>query len=145
MSKSQSRIFSWLQYFPYTVYVRKVKNESPPPFYFPNIYYVKKVLQSWKNLTLRIWLTNTFRGLLDSFMLFLWLCAVCVRVNTIASKRCIRLRSNLGWVLLVTIEQTLLILMTVGCIVFFFFFFFQEYKEEFLYITTYGFNFFKGF
>ena len=48
-------------------------------FYFPNIYYVRKVLQSWKNSTLRFWRIYTFWGLENSFMLFSsWSMYVCV-------------------------------------------------------------------
>ena len=44
---------------------------------------------------------------------------VCIWVNTITSKRCIRLSSNLVWKLQVAIWRTLLILVSVGCIVFY--------------------------
>ena len=58
---------------------------------------------------------------------------VCMRVNKIASKRCIRLSSNLVGTLKVTIGQTMLILVNIGGIIFL-----QEYKNEFSYITAYG-------
>ena len=100
-------------------------------FYFPNTYYVRKVLQSTNYSTLRFWYIDIFWGLLNSFMLFLWWCMcmyvrVCVRVctyaciwvNRIASKRCIRLSSNLVCILQVNVGRTLLILMNIGCIVF---------------------------
>ena len=44
---------------------------------------------------------------------------VCMRVNTIASKQCIRLSSNLVCILQVAVRRTLLILMNIGCIVFY--------------------------
>ena len=49
-------------------------------FYFPIIYYVRKILQSWKNSTLRFRNIYTFWGLLNSFKLFLRWC-VCVYVS----------------------------------------------------------------
>ena len=63
---------------------------------------------------------------------------VCMGVNTIASKRCIRLSSNLVCMLQVAVGRTLLISVNIGCIVFL-----QEYKKEFWYITAYGVNSFK--
>ena len=89
-------------------------------YYFPNIYYLKKVLQSWKNSTLRFWNIYMFWGLLDVFMQFLRLCMyVCMCVCVRMSKLCIRLSSDLECVLQVTIGETLLILVNAGWIFFF--------------------------
>ena len=63
---------------------------------------------------------------------------MCVRVNTLASKRWIRLSSNLVCELQVTVGRTLLILVNVGYMEIL-----QEYKKEFLYIVAYGVKFFK--
>ena len=92
----------------------------------------------------------TFSGLLNSFMLFLKAMYVCIYVcvcmwlcmceNTIASKRCIWLNSDLVCILQVTVGRNLLISVNIGWIVFL-----QEYKKEFLYVKAYGVKFFKVF
>ena len=97
-------------------------------YYFPNIFSVRKVLSSEKNSALRFWRLYTFWGLRNSFMLFSRWCmhvcvyvrmCMCMCVNTIASKRCIRLRSNWICMLQVAVGRILLILVKIGCIVFF--------------------------
>ena len=51
---------------------------------------------------------------------------VCMGVITIASKRFVRLNSNLEYMLQVTVRGSLLILVNVGCIVFL-----QKYKKNY--------------
>ena len=65
-----------------------------------------------------------FPGFIYAIFALMYVCmcvcvCMCVWVNTIASKRYIRLSSNLVCILQVTIGQTLLILVNVGWIVFF--------------------------
>ena len=76
-----------------------------------------------KHSTLKFSHIYTFSGLRNLFMLFSGWCmyvCVCVWVNTMVSKRCNRLSSNLVCKLQVAIRQTQLILVNIGCIVFFF-------------------------
>ena len=98
-------------------------------FYFPNIYYVRKVCNHEE-----IWLWD-FDILIRFQISWINLCCfygdvcmcvcaracvyVCKWVNTIASKRYIRLRSNLVCTLQVSVGRTLLILVNIGWIVFF--------------------------
>ena len=74
----------------------------------------KESIVKVKNFDFEIFIYLYVWGLLNSFMLFLMWCmgiCVCMWVNTIVSKRCIRLRSNLVCILRVTVEQTLFPLM----------------------------------
>ena len=63
---------------------------------------------------------------------------VCVWMNSIASKWCIRLSLNLVCILPVTVGRTLLVLVNFRWKVFL-----QEYKKKFLYIKAYGVKFFE--
>ena len=80
-------------------------------------------------MILRFWRIYAFWGLWNSFLLFSWWCMyacvnvyvwVCVWVNTIASKRYIRLSSSLVYILQVDVRRTLMILVIFGSMVFFY-------------------------
>ena len=115
-------------------------------FYFPSIFYVRKGIILMKKLVFKI-LTHSYVLRVPEFIyaifavMYACMCIcmfVCMCLNTIASKRCIRLSSNLVCILQITVRRTLLILVNIGWIVFL-----QEYKKEFLYIMTYGIKLFK--
>ena len=107
-------------------------------FFFPNTCYVGERIVIMKKFEFEI-LTYKVSWIHFGYFYGDVIC-MCMWINTIASKWCIRPSSNSVRILQVIGRWTLLIFVSVEGIVFL-----QEYTKEFLYITAHSVKFFKEF